>query len=344
MRKQILTAAVMAAIAGMSFAAVADESTSVGGKAYIDFTNLDQKSNGTKTAASGVGVDVKRFYLSITHGFDDIWSANLTTDFNYVSSSLDGKTQVFVKKAYLQGKFADAAVVRAGSADMPWIPYVEDVYGYRWVENTLTDRLKVGNSADWGLNFGGKVADGMVNYSLSAVNGNGYSNPTRSKSLDFEGRVGVMPVKGLNLALGGYNGKLGQDIQGGTPTTNTASRYDALAAYSYSMFKVGAEYFTAKNFSAAAITGASSKANGYSVWGSVSPMEKLAVFARYDGAKTNKNATLNPKDTYYNVGVSYEARKNVDVALVYKTEEIKNNDGTKPLESSEIGVWSQVKF
>jgi len=342
MRKQILTAAVMAAIAGMSVAAVADESTTVGGKAYIDFTNLDQKQNGTKTAASGFGVDVKRFYLSVTHGFDDIWSANLTTDFNYVGN--DGETQVFVKKAYLQGKFDDAAVVRVGSADMPWIPYVEDVYGYRWVENTLIDRLKFGNSADWGVNFAGKVSEGMVNYSLSAVNGNGYKNPTRSKSMDFEARVGVMPVKGLNLAIGGYNGKLGQDVEGGPPTTNTANRYDVLVAYSYTMFKVGAEYFNAKNFPASAITGPSTKADGYSVWGSVSPMEKLAVFARYDNANTNKNSALNPEDTYYNVGVSYEARKNVDIALVYKNEETKNNNGTKPLESSEIGVWSQVKF
>ena len=53
----------------------------------------------------------------------------------------------------------------------------------------------------------------MVNYAVSAVNGNGYSNPSRSKSLDFAGRVGVMPVKGLNLAVGFYNGKRGHDVQ-----------------------------------------------------------------------------------------------------------------------------------
>ena len=67
MRKQILTAAVMAACAGMSFTALADESTTVGGKAYIDFTNITQKANGTKIDASGLGFDVKRFYLGVDH-------------------------------------------------------------------------------------------------------------------------------------------------------------------------------------------------------------------------------------------------------------------------------------
>lgn len=341
MRKQILTAAVMAACMGMSVAAVAaeDGTTTVGGKAYIDFTNLDQKTNGTKTAASGLGFDVKRFYLGVNHDFDDMWSANITTDFNYISG--DSETQVFVKKAYLQAKFSDAAVLRAGSADMPWIPYVEDLYGYRYVENTLIDRLGFGTSADWGAHLGGKLMDGMVNYAVSAVNGNGYKNPSRSKGLDFEGRVGVMPVKGLNLAVGFYNGKRGQDVQGSTVTINTASRMNLVAAYSYDMFNVGAEYFTAEDWNT---TAAKDKADGYSVWGAVKPAEKVAVFARYDGAKPNKTTNSSLKDTYYNVGVSYAATKNVDLALAYKNEQKKDNTSTKPLDSSEIGVWTQVKF
>ena len=72
-------------------------STKIGGTAFIDFTDLDQTKNGAKTDASGTGLDVKRFYLGLDHKFNDIWSANLTTDFNYVSA--DSETQLFVKKA-----------------------------------------------------------------------------------------------------------------------------------------------------------------------------------------------------------------------------------------------------
>ncbi|HET7299035.1 MAG TPA: porin, partial [Oleiagrimonas sp.] len=136
------------------------DKTRVSGRMYTDFTHLDKTSNGVKSASSGTGLDVKRFYLTVDHDFNDIWSAHLTTDFNYVSN--DGETQLFVKKAYLQGDFSDMATLRVGSASTPWIPFVEDWYGYRFVENTLVDRMKFGNSADWGLHLLG--GSGMVDY------------------------------------------------------------------------------------------------------------------------------------------------------------------------------------
>ena len=49
--------------------------------------------------------------------------------------------------------------------------------------------------AIWNVN--GKAADGRLNYSASVVNGAGYKNPTRSDSMDFEARVGFVPVPGL---------------------------------------------------------------------------------------------------------------------------------------------------
>ena len=132
MRKHILSAAAMMACAGTSRIAVADENTTVGGKAYFTLSSIDQTSDGVGTSNSGVGIDVKRFYLAIDHKFDDMWSANLTTDFNYVSN--DSETQLYVKKAYMQAKFSDAIVLRIGSADLPWVPFAEKAYGFRWVE------------------------------------------------------------------------------------------------------------------------------------------------------------------------------------------------------------------
>ena len=202
------------------------DNTKVSGTMYADFTNLDQTSNGTKTAASGTGIDVKRFYLSIDHKFNDVWSANLTTDFNYVGN--DGETQLFVKKAYVQGAFSPLATLRVGSANMAWIPLAEDWYGYRYVENTLVDRMKYGNSADWGLHLLGD--NGMFNYQVSAVNGGGYKNPSRSDHVDFEARVGLQPVKGLMFAVGAYDGDLGKDTAA-SPALHSARRYDAMAAW-----------------------------------------------------------------------------------------------------------------
>ncbi len=329
--------------------------TKVGGKTYIDLSNINQETDNSKTDPSGIGVDVKRFYLGIDHSFNDLWSANLTTDFNYKAN--DGETQLFVKKAFLQAKLSDAAVLRAGSADLPWVPYVEHLYGYRYVENTLIDRLKFGTSADWGIHAGGKLLDGMLSYSASAINGNGYKNPSRSKSLDFTGRIGIEPIEGLHLAGDYYSGKLGQDTQTG-PSTRSVSRWDALVAYVNPGWRIGAEYFTADNWKTSANNAVlsanpSDKADGYSIWGSVSPMAKVSLFARYDHAKPNKDTNPDLQDDYYDAGISYAAYKNVDIALVYKHEKVENgtistsngtiggvNDGTY----DEIGLWSQMKF
>src|ERR671936_55614 len=102
--RSIVASAVLGALAAS--AAQADESTTVSGKGFIDLTNYDLRNDGVDSAANGFGLDVKRFYLGVTHNFDDTWSANITTDFNYVGN--DNETQLFVKKAYLQAKLSDA--------------------------------------------------------------------------------------------------------------------------------------------------------------------------------------------------------------------------------------------
>ncbi|MGH8362567.1 MAG: hypothetical protein ACRESQ_04385 [Gammaproteobacteria bacterium] len=59
-------------------------STRVNSTPFIDWTYLNQQQNSADTSASGYGIDVKRFYLGVGHSFDDIWSANLTMDFNHL--------------------------------------------------------------------------------------------------------------------------------------------------------------------------------------------------------------------------------------------------------------------
>ncbi len=322
--------------------------TSISGKMYVDFTSIDQKNSATgKTSATGTGIDVKRFYFSVDHKFDDIWSANLTTDFNYASAIK--QTSLFVKKAYVQGKFSDAAVFRMGSADMPWIPFVENYYGFRYVENTLTDRLKYANSADWGLHLGGNVGESKsLNYAVSVVNGNGYKNPGRSKGVDFEGRVGFVPMENTVIAVGAYTGHRGQEFQASSGT-NTAQREDVMVAYASKSFRLGAEYFTAKNWNNVT-TPLTDKADGYSLWGSVAVADRVNLFARYDHANLSRSINPSAKDVYYNAGVAYDVTKGFQLALVYKHEK-GDVSGTTPaplplqnVKTNEIGVWGEVKF
>lgn len=282
----------------------------IGGRMFFDLTNIDKTSNGKDTAASGTGLDVKRFYLTVDHKFNDIWSANLTTDFQY--SSAIGNTELFVKKAYVQGSFDPAFNLRVGAADMPWIPYVEKFYGMRYVENTLTDRLKYGNSSDWGLHGFGNLGNNF-NYAVSVVSGAGYKNPTRSKGMDVEGRVAYTPNENFVVAVGGYSGKLGKetDIQS---AENTYTRANAMVAYADSNFRVGGEYFQAKNLNNV-LTVATDKTSGWSVWGSVRVTDGgINVFGRYDDTDVSKTLDPTLSDKYWNVGVEFPVMKNLKLS------------------------------
>jgi hypothetical protein len=343
--------AIAAVSAGTTSHAQDAESTTLGARLFIDMTDVTLKNDGVTQASSGYGVDVKRGYLIVQHSFDKTWAANVTTDFNYVAN--DGETQVYIKKAYVQGKVSDALIGRLGAADTPWIPYVEDLYGYRYVEQVITDRLKFGTSSDWGLNANGKTKNSRVNYSISLLNGGGYKNPTRSKGMDAEGRIGFMVVDGLTISLGFYNGKLGKDIDNTLPAAvHTASRETALITYVKKSVRLGVEYFTVDNWNQVT-TPAKDKADGYSVWGSFDFSAKYGIFARADDANLSKD--LNPalKDKYYNAGFAIHARKNVDFSLVYKHEDVDHGSwntangvigGKNTGKYDEFGIWCLVNF
>jgi hypothetical protein len=325
------------------------EDTSVNGRMYYDITNITQKTNGGRDAPPGTGFDVKRFYVGVDHKFNDVFSANITTDFNYVAN--DSETQVYVKKAYLQAKLNDALVIRVGSTDLPWVPFAEDLYGYRYVENTLIDRTKYGTSADWGVHASGKFGpNGMFNYAVAAIDGAGYKAPLRSKSVDFEGRVSAK-VSDFTFGLGGYTGKLGKETQGVT-TFHTAERVNAIAVYNKGPIRLGGEYFAAKNWNNV-LTTAEDKSDGYSLFGSYALNDKFGLFGRYDRVKPNKDTKPSLKDDYFNVGLSYSPAKIVDFALVYKRDQADNGvistsngniGGSSKGTYDEVGLWGQFRW
>jgi hypothetical protein len=327
--------------------------TKISGRFFFDVSNIDATGNvktaggtadHTKSPQDGFNYDLKRAYLIVDHKFNDTYSANLTTDATYDSTT--GASQIFVKKAYLQASYDPAFNVRLGAADLPWVPFVENLYGYRYVENVMIDRTKFGTSTDWGAHFFGNFDLGgpSIGYQLSAVNGFGYkADPigggvNRSKGVDFEGRVNLN-WDGFVAAIGGYDGKLGKDVQNTLTncsatvvpdeksTCHTAERFDALLAYTNDQLRVGAEYFSAHDYkSVTSITGA--KGNGYSAFASWKFDPMWSVFGRYDWVKPT-DAVIFPgaseaRNQYYNFGVSYSPIPAIDFALVYKHDSMQN--------------------
>ena len=342
----------MAAACGASAQSWAD-STTVSGRMYFDFSNITNKVDGVKSGNNGTGFDIKRFYIGVDHKFTDLISVNVTTDFQTQTFGDGSKaTELYLKKAYVDLNFSPMFDVKAGSSDLPWVPYAEGIYGNRYIENTIADKQKVATSADWGLHaagvFGTASDPVVVSYAVSAVNGNGYKNPTRSKSMDLEGRLSLVYAGQWNVAIGGYTGKLGQNVVG-TATPNKASRFDALAAWVGDHGRLGVEYFSANDYSAALVKGPATtddKADGYSLFGTYRIDHTYSVFGRMDDVKPSKSLTPSKKDKYYNAGVTYSVFKNVDFSLVAKHSEVTST--ATPVNhkttNDELGVFAQVRY
>lgn len=324
--------------------------TKIQGRVFADITNKENKTDaGVKSSDSGVGIDVKRFYFTLTHEFDKTWSAQFQSD---IGDQGARRYDVFVKKAYIQGKFSDALTVRVGSADMAWMPFVENMYSMRYFEQTITDSLGFGTSADWGIHALGKVANGKVEYQASLVNGKGYSNPTRTETVDFEGRVSVKPGGGFTLGIGGYSGKLGNETKT-TPAKHSAERLDAFAGWTGPRANVGIQYFQAKNWKNVT-TDATDKADGYSIWAQFALGKTMRLFARFDQADPSKDLAPAKQITYYNVGLEKQFNKSLTASVGYKYADTDGGAvstgnggvgaGAVNGKYQEVGVWAIYNF
>jgi hypothetical protein len=323
----------------------------LGIRVYADASTKsnEDEATGVESNDSGVGVDVKRTYFTFTHQFDKTWSAVFQSD---IGDQGARRYDVFVKAAYIEAKLNPLATFRLGSANTPWIPYVEGIYGLRYIEQTITDHLSFGSSADWGLHALG--GNNVWQYAVSAVNGRGFSNPTRSQTVDFEGRASFTPVQGLNLAVGGYSGKRGQETDA-APARHTAQRGDALVAFNTDRFKIGGEYFQARNWNNVT-TVATDKSDGFSGWVQFNLNPKYSLFGRYDQANPGKDLKPDLELNYYNAGWQWTVNKAFAASLVYKYAEVEGGtlgtgNGTigsvNPQEKGkyqEIGIFTVYNF
>lgn len=301
--------------------------TTIGGRSFFNVSNIHQISVDrmgvrAESAQNGTQAELKRMYLSVDHKFSDVFSSDLTTDFRYNSNGISKDTLVFVKKAYFQAKPSPAFFVRVGEADLAWVPFVESLYGFRFVENTLIDRTKFGTTTDWGVHIGGSLGKGLITYAVSAVSGAGFRNLSRSSdTIDLEGRIGINPVRNVTLGVGGYSGKLGKSAANlpDTATPHTARRFDAVAAYTDRNIRAGFEYFAARDWNTVT-SAAVDRSDGWSAFGSFAFTPQFLAFGRYDWVNPSKDINPAFSDRYFNFGFDYKPLPPLDLALVYKRE------------------------
>lgn len=331
--------AVLAAGSARAASELAVGQTRVNGSLFIDASHLDSEVDGVPSDASGTGVDLKRFYFNVEHRFSPAWSARLLTDIQWRRNQ--DPTDLWLKYAYLQGRFSKAFALRLGTTPMPWSALVNKWSGFRYIDPDLVSRDKVGETADWGVHaLGALDAAGSIQYAVSVVTGAGYKQPRLGNGPDVAARIAWLPIENLVLAAGGYEGTRAKDTQ--SPALHTARRWSVMAAWAGERWRVGAQYFRSADWTQV-MKPQSDHGYGWSAWTSVQLTPVVALFARRDW--TRPSAELNPHtvDRYTNAGIEWHARPWLRLAAVWKHESLVNGSAHL-LDDNEAGIWAQVDY
>lgn len=312
--------------------------TQVGATLFLDASRIDRSTDGAPARRED-GADLKRFYLDLRHRFGDVWSMRVTTDVNWLRD--EDPSDVWVKHAYLEGRFSRAFALRLGSAPLPWAGFANHWYGYRYVDKELVTRNRFGGSADWGAHALGTVAAGHLQYAVSAVTGAGYKKPRTGDGVDVEARLAWQPGAHTVLGLGGYRGRLAEDT-GPQPARHVARRWDLLAAYADARWRLGVQYFRAEDWKQVSVPRGDA-AHGWSAWASVQLAPAWSLFVRHD--RVRPDAWLDPlrHERYSNLGVEWHPRRWLRLAAVCKRERLRA-DGRELQSVDEAGLWAQLAF
>ncbi|MDX8396046.1 MAG: hypothetical protein R8K22_06505 [Mariprofundaceae bacterium] len=338
---------------GVTVAEKGDSKLKLGAKFFVNFNKTKQTGDGTvagnaKVQKDSTGVALDRAYLTAKYDIDSMWKMRLTLDAAY-DAGAKKKTSVFVKYAYFQAKIADEFKVRFGVIGTPWVGYENKLDGHRYIVKAYTDTHKLDSSADAGLGFAGKFADGLAAYDVAIINGKGYGDIASSKAVDFNARVGVYPVKGLTLDAQYRTGYKGTKTWNATTQAVAAGATKSvlsqiMASYGMDNFRIGANYINNKDTVDA--TNVDTTRKGLVGWGRVA-FGDFGVYGRYEDSKLDKTgSTVNTKEKRYVAAAEYFINKNITMGFAVDNNKTTNKSFTTgaTVKDTKFGLFAQAKF
>ena len=303
----------------------------INGKVFADWSSVSGNPTTAEDDAAS-GFHLNRAYFEVRAK---------PTEEDMIRITLDQKTSdgnVFVKYAYWQHEYSEAATIKVGQNQTPLVDYIQtELWGHRYVQKTFTDYFGAQTSSDLGVSVLGKAGDSF-DYYVSMMNGEGYTHKTDGAGYAFMGRV-EWHASGAHVGLFGHTEKDHAGITGYDPT-----RAEVYAWWKNDMVQIGGQYLTADDGDYAKTAGNTAKfkdGKGYNVLANIKVPamgDKTTAFVRYD--------SMDEKDTGYDhtlsiAGVEFEAAKGVMMAVDYQSDD-KGTPGSKSLDT--IGVHGQFKF
>lgn len=302
-------------------------------KAYLRYSyELGQEAKNSNQ------FNIDRIYLQSEYFATDKVRFQLTLD-SGVTRNASGN-QVFLaetKSAFIEVKdlVAKGLYLRAGILPLAWIPYEEELWGYRVQGPLPMDRWGYITSADIGLAVGGSLPSKYGSFQVNLTDGEGFRFSELGKRKEVQARLTVNPLASMGgLASGvfvtGY-GSFGEYDDTGL-AARAKSRVIGEVGFQSAPLTVAGAYAVARDSQPKVkgryTVGDENLVTGHGLYGfaivnvgelSHAPvMEGVDVVARYDHLEPDRvveNDTLN----LLIAGVGYRWNKNIRSIADYET-------------------------
>lgn len=249
---------------------------------------------------------LKRGYITFKQQLSDRFLVRFTHDITLDEEGSDaGNIEMKLKYCYLKINLPDFAIfnksfLEFGMVHRPWLDFEQHINFYRVQGKMYLERIKICNSADFGITFtgllGGQVdksfSKNISNYmpgkygsiSFGVYNGGGYTAIEQNKNKTFESRLTLRPLPeimpGLQLTYTGAYGK------GNTDLNPDFILHSGFVSYQNKFTSLSGQYYHGKGNSSgsyADTTGIAYDNFGYSLFGEIKFFaNKMTLFGRYD--------------------------------------------------------------
>lgn len=209
--------------------AIAQNAVRWSGLFYLDYeylvTSADEEADGENAFG------YRRLYLTADYDLSEEFTGRARLE----AQSESGDSYPFVKDMYLRWNdaIADGHDLTFGVQSPPVFVHSERVWGYRSLERTILDRVRVASSRDMGILARGKVtSDGNLTYALMLANNNG----VRGEDDRYKRVYGQLAWRSDKISA-----SLGSDYAAGEDRDATTA--NAFAGYTGTVVTVGVEGF-----------------------------------------------------------------------------------------------------
>jgi hypothetical protein len=209
--------------------------------------------------------DIKRAYLGYEYHFSPNWYSRVILD---VGDPRSGRHQfsAFLKNAYMEYS-KDGFSAFFGMIATTQFKVSENIWGYRYIEESFQDLYSFNSSADLGVNIEYKFSD-MLNADFSVINGEGYRQMQSDDILRTGAGITFKPVSSITARI--FADYMGKDVKQQSLAT--------FLAWTGETFIAGAEYNYQRNVDM--VEG--NHMFGPSLFATYLPSKSIKVFGRYD--------------------------------------------------------------